>query len=145
MRIAQVYNLQESIPPLNKDGLEQVVFYLVEELVALGHEVTLFTTADSKTSARQIPLWPRALSRDPYGGRVQHVAGVVAINEAFQRNSEFDIIHTHVKVATTAFLTSTFKTPAVSTFHNPIDKTFFSGKLSTGVSAIFERSLVEKL
>ena len=61
MRIAQVAPLAESVPPRLYGGTERVVAWLIEELVALGHDVTLLASGDSNTSARLVPVWPRAL------------------------------------------------------------------------------------
>ena len=58
MRIAQVAPLFESVPPKLYGGTERVVSYLTEELVRLGHEVTLFASGDSETSARLVPACP---------------------------------------------------------------------------------------
>ena len=64
MRIAQVAPLYESVPPKLYGGTERVVSYLTEELVRLGHEVTLFASGDSQTQAKLVPACPRALWRD---------------------------------------------------------------------------------
>jgi Glycosyltransferase Family 4 len=64
MRIAQIAPLAESVPPRLYGGTERVVAYLTEELVRLGHQVTLFASADSATSARLVPCAPRALRLD---------------------------------------------------------------------------------
>ena len=61
MRIAQVAPLAESVPPKLYGGTERVVAWLVDELVDLGHEVTLFASGDSVTGAELIPVCPRAL------------------------------------------------------------------------------------
>jgi hypothetical protein len=60
MRIAQVAHLAESVPPKLYGGTERVIAWLVEELVELGHDVTLFASGDS-VSSTLIPVWPRAL------------------------------------------------------------------------------------
>jgi hypothetical protein len=52
MRIAQIAPLHEAVPPKLYGGTERVVSYLTEELVAIGHQVTLFASGDSVTSAR---------------------------------------------------------------------------------------------
>ena len=65
MRIAQIPPLHEAVPPRLYGGTERVVSYLTEELVNLGHDVTLFGTGDSKTSAKLQVVWPRALRLDP--------------------------------------------------------------------------------
>ena len=59
MRIAQVAPLTEAVPPKLYGGTERVVSWLTEELVALGHEVTLFASGDSRTSARLEATWLR--------------------------------------------------------------------------------------
>ena len=61
MRIAQVAPLAESVPPKLYGGTERVVAWLVDELVELGHDVTLFASGDSATHATLIPVCPRAL------------------------------------------------------------------------------------
>ena len=67
MRIAQIAPLTEAIPPKLYGGTERVVSWLTEELVSLGHDVTLFASGDSVTQAKLEPIWPRALRLD---GRV---------------------------------------------------------------------------
>src|SRR3954454_5203172 len=64
MRIAQVAPLTEAVPPKFYGGTERVVHWLTEELVALGHEVTLFASGDSQTSAKLEATWPKALRLD---------------------------------------------------------------------------------
>ena len=61
MRIAQIAPLAESVPPKLYGGTERVVAWLVDELVSLGHEVTLFASGDSRTRVKLHPVWPRAL------------------------------------------------------------------------------------
>src|SRR5258707_2058919 len=65
LRIAQVSPLIESVPPRQYGGTERVVAFLTDELVAAGHEVTLFASGDSRTRARLVPCAPRALRLDP--------------------------------------------------------------------------------
>ena len=65
MRIAQVSPLYESVPPQEYGGTERVVSFLTEELVRLGHDVTLFASGDSVTSARLEAMAPRSLRHDP--------------------------------------------------------------------------------
>jgi hypothetical protein len=64
MRIAQVAPLYESVPPTLYGGTERVVSWLTEELVRLGHEVTLFASGDSLTTARLVPGCKKALRLD---------------------------------------------------------------------------------
>ena len=65
MRIAQVAPLYESVPPKLYGGTERIVSWLTEELIDLGHDLTLFASGDSVTSARLVPMWPRATRLDP--------------------------------------------------------------------------------
>src|ERR1700760_997368 len=61
MRIAQLAPLAESVPPKLYGGTERVVAWLVDELVELGHDVTLFASGDSRTKGELHPVWPRPL------------------------------------------------------------------------------------
>jgi len=95
MRIAQVAPLFESVPPTLYGGTERVVSYLIEELVRQGHEVTLFASGDSQTSARLVPGCPRALWSDPTCRETlpHHVRLVDLVAREAQR---FDVIHFHL-------------------------------------------------
>jgi glycosyltransferase involved in cell wall biosynthesis len=94
MRIAQVAPLFESIPPKLYGGTERVISYLTEELVRLGHEVTLFASGDSETNAKLVPACPRALWHDERCRETlpHHVR---LLDLVFQDASRFDIIHFH--------------------------------------------------
>jgi glycosyltransferase involved in cell wall biosynthesis len=94
MRIAQVAPLNERVPPPLYGGTERVVSYVTEALVRLGHEVTLFASGDSETSARLVPACPRALWRD---GTVRETLPhhVRLIELVFKEASHFDVIHFH--------------------------------------------------
>jgi glycosyltransferase involved in cell wall biosynthesis len=94
MRIAQVAPLCERVPPPLYGGTERVVSYLTEELVRLGHEVTLFASGDSETSARLVPGSPRALWRDPDVRETlpHHVHLMELVSSEAGR---FDVIHFH--------------------------------------------------
>jgi glycosyltransferase involved in cell wall biosynthesis len=95
MRIAQVAPLAESVPPQLYGGTERVVAFLTEELVRLGHDVTLFASGDSKTSARLIPAWPHAIRLD---GTVRDALAphLLMLEEVAKRADEFDIVHFHI-------------------------------------------------
>jgi len=94
MRIAQVSPLIESVPPAGYGGTERIVHYLTEELVRLGHEVTLFASGDSHTSARLEPCSPSALRQ---AGVTDYLGYHMAMLErVYRRAHEFDIIHFHV-------------------------------------------------
>src|SRR5437764_8764941 len=64
MRIAQIAPLAESVPPKLYGGTERVIAWLIEQLVELGHEVTLFASGDSVTPAKLVPVLLRALRLD---------------------------------------------------------------------------------
>ncbi len=95
MKIAQVAPLVESVPPRLYGGSERVVSYLTEELVRQGHEVTLFASGDSITSARLVPCSETGLRLDP---EVQDPLPYTAIQLADVRAcaDEFDILHFHL-------------------------------------------------
>lgn len=97
MRIAQVSPLLESVPPQRYGGTERVVSYVTEELVRLGHDVVLFASGDSRTTAQLESICPRALRLN---ADIQNRdASLVALLErAFGTPEEFDIIHSHLDV-----------------------------------------------
>ena len=94
MRIAQVAPLIESVPPQLYGGTERVVAFLTDELVSLGHDVTLFASGDSRTTARLLPAWPRSLRL----GGVNHAFAphILLLEEVAKRAREFDILHFHI-------------------------------------------------
>jgi glycosyltransferase involved in cell wall biosynthesis len=95
MRIAQVSPLFESVPPQLYGGTERVVAYLTDELVRLGHDVTLFASADSRTQAHLAAISPRALRLD--ASTSDELAWhVIMIERLMRRAHEFDLIHFHL-------------------------------------------------
>jgi glycosyltransferase involved in cell wall biosynthesis len=125
LRIAQVTNLQESVPPKGKNGLEQVVSDLTEQLVKLGHDVTLFASADSQTAAKLVPIWPQALSRDPFKTQFDsQTFSMWSVAEAFSRHNDFDIIHSHAGGYMAGHFAGLIPTPVVTTIHNPVSYDF---------------------
>ncbi len=119
MRIAQVAPLAESVPPKLYGGTERVVAWLVDELVDLGHDVTLFASGDSRTRATLDPVWPYAfrLGRP----RTDPVAVQAVLLEALAaRAAEFDVIHCHIDWLHLPLLTRT-GVPFLSTFHGRLD------------------------
>jgi glycosyltransferase involved in cell wall biosynthesis len=95
MRIAQVAPLYESVPPQLYGGTERVVSYLTEELVRLGHHVTLFASGDSTTRAHLVPICKRSLRLDPTcQDRLAHHLRMV--EEVAKRGSDFDVVHYHI-------------------------------------------------
>lgn len=119
MHIAQMAPLAESVPPKLYGGTERVVFWLTEELVARGHEVTLFASGDSITSGNLVPVIPRALRLskprpDPFPA---YAAQLHAITEAV---ADFDIVHCHTDWLHFPLL-QCLAVPHLTTFHNRLD------------------------
>ena len=95
MKIAQVAPLIESVPPRLYGGTERIVSYLTEELVRLGHDVTLFASGDSVSSAELAPCCTRALRFDPTMPDVlAHF--MLMIDSVRERAEEFDVLHFHI-------------------------------------------------
>ncbi|MYZ49329.1 glycosyltransferase family 4 protein [Propylenella binzhouense] len=94
MRIAQVAPLAEAVPPKLYGGTERVVSWLTEELVADGHDVTLFASGDSETSAELVACCPQGLRLS--GIRDQTASLLVMLDRVRRRAHEFDVIHFHV-------------------------------------------------
>jgi glycosyltransferase involved in cell wall biosynthesis len=119
MKIAQVAPLYESVPPKLYGGTERVVSYLTEALVADGHDVTLFASGDSRTTARLIPACPEALRLNPHC--VDQMAHHFAmLDEVVRRAPEFDIIHFHIDYM--HFPTSRMAgLPHLTTLHGRLD------------------------
>lgn len=119
MRIAQVSPLFESVPPKLYGGTERVVHYLTEELVKMGHEVTLFASEDSRTSARLEPICPTALRLT--SGVIDPLAHhVLMVEKVLQRASDFDIIHFHIDYIHFPSVRR-IRTPHVTTLHGRLD------------------------
>jgi glycosyltransferase involved in cell wall biosynthesis len=119
LRIAQIAPLYESVPPKLYGGTERVVSYLTEELVAQGHDVTLFASGDSTTSARLVAITPQALRLDE--GCIDQLAHhIVMLEDVFQRAHEFDILHFHIDYLHFP-LSRRAQTPRVTTLHGRLD------------------------
>jgi glycosyltransferase involved in cell wall biosynthesis len=95
MRIAQVAPLMESVPPRLYGGTERIVSYLTEELVQLGHEVTLFASGDSVTTADLVGCAPVALRLEP-NVRDTIPYYMLMLDRVRERADEFDVIHFHI-------------------------------------------------
>jgi glycosyltransferase involved in cell wall biosynthesis len=119
MHIAQIAPLTEAIPPKLYGGTERVVYWLVEGLIALGHEVTLFASGDSCTSAKLEPIWPRALRLDG-SIRDPNALHMLMLERVRQRAAEFDFLHFHLDYYPFS-LFSRQSTPFVTTLHGRLD------------------------
>jgi glycosyltransferase involved in cell wall biosynthesis len=119
MRIAQLAPLVESVPPKLYGGTERVIAWLTEELVELGHDVTLFATGDSKTRAKLVSVWPRALRLGR--PRSDPMAAQAASLEAMaEQAAHFDVIHAHVDWLHLPLL-SRLGVPFLTTAHGRLD------------------------
>jgi len=119
MRIAQIAPLAESVPPQLYGGTERVVSYLTEELVAMGHDVTLFASGDSRTKATLVPGCARALRLDP-SCRDPAAYQVAMVEQVLRRRDEFDVIHNHIDYLPMSLL-SRQATPSLTTLHGRLD------------------------
>ena len=119
MRIAQLAPLTESVPPKLYGGTERVVSWLSDELVNMGHDVTLFASGDSVTRATLVPVWPRALrlSRP----RPDPATACASLLEAIAgKAASFDVIHAHLDWVHLPLLRR-LGVPFLTTLHGRLD------------------------
>jgi glycosyltransferase involved in cell wall biosynthesis len=129
MRIAQVSPLFEAVPPKLYGGTERVVHSLTEELVAMGHDVTLFASGDSVTSATLAPMRKEALRLDPTV-RDWVATYYQMVEMIYRRKDEFDVLHFHIDY----FPLSLFgrqSVPYLTTVHGRLDIKEFVDVYST--------------
>lgn len=119
MRIAQVSPLWESVPPKLYGGTERIVSYLTEELVRIGHDVTLFASGDSITAARLVPIWPEAL-RLSKGIAYRDAPVVLQQERVLGMVEEFDLIHFHMDMPGFP-IARRCGTPTITTIHGRLD------------------------
>ena len=121
LRIAELAPLYERIPPNLYGGTERVVSYLTEELVRRGHDVTLFASGDSLTSAKLVSGFPRSLRLAGLSGAAigpgLHLA---MLGDVYAASAQFDIIHAHVDYWAFPF-TRLVRTPTIVTMHGRLD------------------------
>jgi glycosyltransferase involved in cell wall biosynthesis len=135
VRIAQVAPLFLSVPPKLSGGTERVVSYLTEELVAQGHEVTLFASGDSQTKAKLVSICQKALwQAGNYEEPEPHYKRMMEL--IFEDVSRFDVIHFHTDSFHFPFLRNR-PCANVTTLHSqlaPWQKPFFDEYKSPLVS-----------
>jgi glycosyltransferase involved in cell wall biosynthesis len=122
LRIAQIAPPWITIPPKNYGGTESVIYNLVEELVAQGHDVTLFAPGDAKTSARLVSFFPTSLLAEKVEWSM-HLKAFYHLQKSLEhvRAHQFDIVHTHLSSGSDLYLlplTAYLETPHVSTLHS---------------------------
>ena len=122
MRIAQLAPTYERVPPPAYGGTENVVHLLTEELVRRGHDVTLFASGDSRTSARLRSITPRAMRYGMLHGDLRHAEYLQLANAQAcflaAADGEFDVVHNHAGIEGLV-LGATSRTPVLTTNHNP--------------------------
>jgi hypothetical protein len=119
LRIAQVAPPYEAVPPHKYGGTERVVSYLTEALVARGHDVTLFASGDSTTSARLVPITEQPLRENSTLEELRDLAVPAmldVVSTVLKHAGDFDIIHWHIDYFPWAFA-SLVETPGVTTMH----------------------------
>jgi glycosyltransferase involved in cell wall biosynthesis len=120
MRIAQVAPPLEAVPPARYGGTERVIHTLTEELVRRGHEVTLFASGDSRTSARLVPTCEQAVwHREPPPRDVTPVWSTV-IGKLLRQFDEFDVVHSHIDHVGFP-LARQARVPLITTMHGRLD------------------------
>jgi glycosyltransferase involved in cell wall biosynthesis len=119
MRIAQIAPLAESCPPRLYGGTERIVSYLTEALVGAGHDVTLFASGDSVTSARLEACCRQALRLDP-GVRDPIAHHLIMLDKVRRYAGEFDILHFHIDFLHYPFIRD-FADRTLTTLHGRLD------------------------
>jgi glycosyltransferase involved in cell wall biosynthesis len=128
LRIAQIAPPWITIPPKHYGGTENVIYHLVEELVARDHDVTLIAPGDSKTSAKLVSFYPKSLLQSgvPW---TMHLKAFYHLHKAvdYLKKQRFDIVHTHLSSSSDMYLfplMAHLGTPHVTTLHSvfPFDR-----------------------
>jgi len=119
VKIAQISPLAESCPPKFYGGTERIVSYLTEELVCLGHEVTLFASGDSITTANLAPCSKTGLRLNP-SVRDMTPYHVMMLDEVYKRVDEFDVLHFHIDYLHYPLMRR-FSDRVVTTLHGRLD------------------------
>ena len=120
MRIAQIAPLYEAVPPRFYGGTERIVAHLTDALVELGHEVTLFASAEAHTRATLVPVRDQAIRLDPCALNSDLAAHLSMLHELHKRRDEFDVLHFHVDLVHFPFFEE-IATQTVTTLHGRLD------------------------
>ncbi len=120
MKIAQVTPLYEAVPPRLYGGTERVVAHLTDALVDLGHDVTLFASAEAETRARLIPVRDQAIRLDPAPFKSDMAAHMTMLAQVLDRADDFDIIHFHTDIIQFPFFRD-LADKTITTLHGRLD------------------------
>jgi glycosyltransferase involved in cell wall biosynthesis len=120
MRIAQIAPLNEAVPPLLYGGTERIVAYLCDALVAMGHEVTLFASAEAQTRAILMPMRDQAIRLDTFPLKSDVASHFAMLDEVRKRRHRFDILHFHVDLLHYPFFEDVAER-TITTLHGRLD------------------------
>jgi glycosyltransferase involved in cell wall biosynthesis len=120
MKIAQVTPLYEAVPPKLYGGTERVVAHLTDALVDLGHDVTLFASAEAQTRARLIPVRDQAIRLDPAPLKSDLASHMSMLSEVLRRADDFDVIHFHTDMIHFPFF-ERIANKTLTTLHGRLD------------------------
>jgi glycosyltransferase involved in cell wall biosynthesis len=120
MRIAQVPPLYEAVPPRFYGGTERVAAHLTDALVELGHDVTLFASADAHTKAKLVVVRDQAIRLDPAQLKSDLAAHMTQLDEVRRRADQFDVIHFHTDMIHFPFFED-MPAKTVTTLHGRLD------------------------
>ena len=120
MKIAQIAPLYEAVPPSLYGGTERIVAHLTDALVELGHEVTLFASAEARTRATLVPVRDQAIRLDPSTLKSDLAAHLSMLHELRKRCAEFDVLHFHVDLVHFPFFEQ-IAAQTVTTLHGRLD------------------------
>jgi len=120
MKIAQVTPLYEAVPPKLYGGTERVVAHLTDALVDLGHEVTLFASAEAKTKARLVPVRDQAIRLDPSPLKSDLAAHMSMLSQVLEQVETFDVIHFHTDMLHFPFFAA-YANRTITTLHGRLD------------------------
>ncbi|MEX0934264.1 MAG: glycosyltransferase family 4 protein [Candidatus Saccharimonadales bacterium] len=127
MKIAIVAPVEEVVPPQKYGGIERVVSVLTEQLVVMGHDVTLFASGDSKTNARLVPMSERAIRTLPESKsmEVRKTYMMLGMNKFLNdlQDNDYDVVHNHVSEYL-LMVDGLIKPPVVTTLHGPLNSAF---------------------
>lgn len=120
MKIAQIAPLYEAVPPKFYGGTERVVAHLSDALTELGHEVTLFSSADAETKAELVPVRDQAIRLDPSPLKSDLAAHMAMLNEVRRMKDRFDILHFHTDIIHFPFFED-MADRTITTLHGRLD------------------------
>jgi hypothetical protein len=120
LKIAQIAPLYEAVPPRLYGGTERIVAHLTDALVELGHEVTLFASAEARTRATLVPVRDQAIRLDPCALKSDLAAHLSMLHELHKRRTEFDVLHFHVDLIHFPFFAE-HAAQTVTTLHGRLD------------------------